>query len=678
MRESTLTRWISPGITRKFVFLNLLLFALAVTLTVLTIFAISIISGVRAYVAGEGLYAKYQKDSVFYLRRYVQTGNEPDYRRFSDDIQVPLGDGEARRALERPSPDRVDAARSFQTAQNAADDVPAMVKMFLRFRHVSFMAAAIRIWGEGDELTDQLADLGRRAHERVSSGKLSPREQADYIDKIDDLNERLIVLENDFSQTLSGGSRWITGIVFKSLLLADLVLLVIGFVASTMLGRSVVNEIGEISTAVGRIAQGDLSARCTVEGSDEFVHLAEGVNQMASSIEHAQRELKLARDNALQASRVKSEFLANMSHEIRTPLNVVLGYTDVLADEIDEQQNEDMKEHLDAIRRAGRRLNRTIQGILDFSKIEARAFELRPQSVKLATLLERHVDDIRILAEQKSLRLRCVIEEPKATVLFDEYCLSGALTNLLQNAIKFTEEGSVTARLYRGSDRNLRISIVDTGIGIEAAYLARIFEPFSQEESGYTRRFEGNGLGLALTRSYLQLNSASISVQSQKGQGSTFTIAFSPESELKLAPAPPIENGHANAAVRPPAARRPSILVVEDDLDNQILIRTILKKSYEVRVASSADEARRELAADNGPPIELILMDWSLKGDEDGVTLTRNLRVDERYKKTPVVALTAHASVEDRKLAQATGFDAFLGKPIDRDELFRTLDRLVH
>ena len=259
----------------------------------------------------------------------------------------------------------------------------------------------------------------------------------------------------------------------------------------------------------------------------------------------------MARDNALQASRVKSEFLANMSHEIRTPLNVVLGYTDVLADEIDSQENEEMKEHLDAIRRAGRRLNRTIQGILDFSKIEARAFELRPQSVKLATMLEHHINDIRILAEQKNLRLRCVIDDPKATVLFDEYCLSGALTNLLQNAIKFTEEGSVTARLYRGSDRSLKISITDTGIGIEPGYLARIFEPFSQEESGYTRRFEGNGLGLALTRSYLQLNSATISVQSQKGQGSTFSISFAPESELQLTTRSPAEaNGVTKGMAR--------------------------------------------------------------------------------------------------------------------------------
>src|ERR1700676_1339407 len=139
MRESALTRWISPGITRKFVFLNFLLFALAVALTALTMFVITIVSGVRAYVGGEGLYAKYQKDAVFYLRRYAQGANEADYKKFSDAILVPLGDGNARRALDKASPDRDNAERFFRAGQNSPNDVPSLVKLFLRFRHVGFM-----------------------------------------------------------------------------------------------------------------------------------------------------------------------------------------------------------------------------------------------------------------------------------------------------------------------------------------------------------------------------------------------------------------------------------------------------------------------------------------------------------------------------------------------------------
>jgi signal transduction histidine kinase len=493
--------------------------------------------------------------------------------------------------------------------------------------------------------------------------------------RVDDLTDRWIAFEERYLRSFVNGSLLVSGTTIYTLLVCDLILLLLGFLFFSYFGRTVVKQIDRVSVAVNRIAQGDLSARCTVGFGPEFSQLAEGINQMATNIGHNQTELKFARDKALQASRVKSEFLANMSHEIRTPLNVVIGYTDLLSAQIPAEGNGEVQENLDAIRRAGRRLIRTIQGILDFSKIEAHSFDLRPETLQLGKTLERHVQDMRVLAERKSLELICSVEEPRATVLFDEYCLSGALTNLLQNAIKFTKEGSIKASLYRGPDRRLRVTVKDTGIGIDIGYLSRIFEPFSQEESGYSRAFEGNGLGLALTKRYLELNGATVEVQSRKGHGSTFTIAFSTESEIKSAitqlpsnvpniDTPPEKNGV-----------RATILLVEDDEDNQSLTRKLLEARFDVRVASSAEDARRELAANS---INLILMDWSLRGAEDGVSLTRSLRQDERFKGIPVVALTAHALPEDRKLATATGFDGFLGKPINRGELFRTLDLLIH
>jgi CheY-like chemotaxis protein len=154
-----------------------------------------------------------------------------------------------------------------------------------------------------------------------------------------------------------------------------------------------------------------------------------------------------------------------------------------------------------------------------------------------------------------------------------------------------------------------------------------------------------------------------------------FTITFSAASELRPTIKPPSQSAPSNGVVRHTNGRRAAILVVEDDEDNQSLIRKTLENQFEVRIASSADEARRELEEHS---VDLILMDWSLHGAEDGVTLTRSLRQDDRFKKIPVVAVTAHALPEDRKLSVATGFDAFLGKPIDRDELFRTLDLLIH
>ncbi|HJU11187.1 MAG TPA: ATP-binding protein, partial [Candidatus Binataceae bacterium] len=613
---------------------------------------------------------------VYDLRRYVLEGNETDYTKFVENLKVPLGDGKARRALDQSKPDITAAAHFFLEGQNDPEDIPGLIKLFTVFRRVPFMDAAIRIWHDGDEEVDQLKQLGWEAHLSVRRGTLSQGDKEKFVARIDALNDKLIFLENTFSRTLGAGTRWVARDLLIALLLSDLAFLVLGSVVFTFLGRSVVKGIDRVGQAVDSIAEGNLAARCVIDSSDELARLAKGVNQMASNIENTQQELRVARDSALQSTRLKSEFLANMSHEIRTPLNVVLGYTDLLGEEIDANTNEDVREHFDAIRRAGTRLYRTIEGILDFSKIEAGAFEVHRQPIQLPMVLDRHVQDLQILAARKDIQLRCIINERKAAVLFDESCLTGALTNLLQNAIKFTNEGFVTARLYRDSDGLLKMAISDTGIGIEPSYLPHLWEPFSQEQTGYTRAFEGNGLGLALTKRYLELNGATLEVESRKAHGSTFTISFAPSSEITAAH-DEVFNVAANGAnSRPSNGKGPCVLVVEDDLDNQNLMRTILSARYDVLAASSAYEVRK-LLAEGGETIELIIMDFSLHGKEDGVSLARSLHTDKRYANIPIVALTAHASTEDRKRAMASGFAAFLSKPVDRSELFQTLSHLL-
>ena len=146
-------------------------------------------------------------------------------------------------------------------------------------------------------------------------------------------------------------------------------------------------------------------------------------------------------------------------------------------------------------------------------------------------MLERLLADFRLIAERKGIALTCTIDAPGASVVFDEYCLTQAVTNLLDNAIKFPERGAITCRLYRATDGTLCLEIRDTGIGISEEYLSHLFEPFSQEHSGTVRQFQGSGLGLALTRKYLELNGAKISVQTEKDKGTAFTIHFSRQSE---------------------------------------------------------------------------------------------------------------------------------------------------
>jgi signal transduction histidine kinase/ActR/RegA family two-component response regulator len=379
--------------------------------------------------------------------------------------------------------------------------------------------------------------------------------------------------------------------------------------------------------------------------------------------------LEHALDAALEASRVKSAFIANTSHEIRTPLNVITGYVDLIGDHLAEQNDESLKDYVEGTKRACARLLRTIGNMLDMSKIEAGAFDLAPTQLEIGRWLEHLLADLRVMAEQKGIALTCTIDAPNASVVFEEYCLTQALKNLLDNALKFTERGSVSCRLYRATDGTLCLEIRDTGIGIGEEYLPHLFEPFSQERSGLARQFQGSGLGLALTRKYLELNGARISVQTERGQGTTFTIHFSPESEDK--------KRQPRQSAKPPreASPRPVILVVDDDAETQQYMRAVLQQRYDVLSAASGKEMREVLEA--RPDVALVLMDLALDTDEDGLTLTRYLRGQERWRQLPIIAVTAFAAPEDRERALEAGCDDYLSKPISRQNLFAEIDALV-
>ena len=247
----------------------------------------------------------------------------------------------------------------------------------------------------------------------------------------------------------------------------------------------------------------------------------------------ADLELARARDAALESTRLKSAFLANTSHEIRTPLNVILGYTDLVGEHLADIGDHTQDAYLEALGRAGRRLLKTIQQILDYSRMEARALTFNPSAIALAPFIEDQAHDFNVLAAEKGLKLRLEIAESDATVRFDEYCLQSALSNLLQNAIKFTDRGEIVLGLDRDSTGTLKLEVRDTGIGIDNDYLPRLFEPFSQEQTGHHRRFEGAGLGLAFARKCVELGGARISAVSRKGEGSIFTIAFSRACEIR-------------------------------------------------------------------------------------------------------------------------------------------------
>ena len=468
---------------------------------------------------------------------------------------------------------------------------------------------------------------------------------------------------------------------FVSYVAIALVVLVVAFIVAYAISilpkRIILEPILQLAATARRVSENkDYSVRDQVSVRAEVGTMVDAFNEMLGQIEKNDTELQHARDDAVEASRLKSAFLANMSHEIRTPLNIILGYNDLIGEMLTESGNDQASNLFEPVRRASHRLLQTINGILDISKIETHQFGLDQRPLALAPVIARQEQEFRVLAEPRRVSLRTEIQEPAAAVVFDEYCLTQALGNLINNALKFTEHGEVVVRLYRDGNGQLAIDVRDTGVGIDPHYLPQLFQAFSQEDSSYTRQFEGTGLGLALTKRYLELNAATIAVRSEKGKGSVFTIAFSSSSEVPITAVAVSQNEDLRPPQAqpepPPRPQRPLVLVVEDDADTRLVMRAILDDRYAVAEASSGEEVRRMLS-EHGHTIQAILMDLSLKGDEDGLEITSHLRRLNGWREVPIIATTAHAFAEDRDRALAAGCDNFLAKPIQPHLLLEAL-----
>ena len=239
-----------------------------------------------------------------------------------------------------------------------------------------------------------------------------------------------------------------------------------------------------------------------------------------------QHELLVAKEKAEESDRMKSEFLSQMSHEIRTPLNIILSYNSFLKDELSETVNEDIKISFDSIDSAGKRLLRTIDMILNLAAIQKGNISFTLNPVDLRDILFSMSKEFEFYARKKKLYLKIKIPAEKIIVLGDDYILSEVFQNLLNNALKYTNEGGIEINVDLIPDNKVKVDVKDTGIGISEKYLPNLFLPFTQEETGYTRKFEGNGLGLALVKNYLDLLKADIRVKSEKNKGTTFTIIF--------------------------------------------------------------------------------------------------------------------------------------------------------
>jgi signal transduction histidine kinase/ligand-binding sensor domain-containing protein/ActR/RegA family two-component response regulator len=388
------------------------------------------------------------------------------------------------------------------------------------------------------------------------------------------------------------------------------------------------------------------------------------------TVQEQKREIERLLREAQQASRSKSEFLANMSHEIRTPMNGVLGMTDlVLGTPLTAEQ----REYLETARFSADSLLTLLNDILDFSKIEAGRLDLSPIVFPIRESLEQIGKMFAVPLRVKQLEYTMdVTPEVPQLVVGDPDRLRQIILNLIGNAIKFTERGSIRLSVRRAEGANdiLHFAVSDSGIGIPADKQELIFEAFRQADGSMARKYGGTGLGLAICSRLVELMGGSIDVESEEGRGSTFhfTARFAAADQNAAEVPLGLHNlfGPVKKVVAPPA-RRLRILLAEDNIVNQRLASRLLeKRGHQVIVASSGKEALARLEQES---FDAILMDVQMP-DMDGLETTARIRaLQPPGVRTPIIALTAHSMKGDRERCLAAGMDNYVSKPINADEL---------
>lgn len=358
-----------------------------------------------------------------------------------------------------------------------------------------------------------------------------------------------------------------------------------------------------------------------------------------------------------ESGRIKSQFLSNMSHELRTPMVGILGFSELI---ISESKNADIKEMASLIHSGGTRLLETLNLILDFTKVESEKISLVNERCDIKLLAEEIFKTYSYTVQKKSLEMGFVAEGKNFCAFIDPRIFKQVINNLLNNAVKYTNEGKVTLILLSDS-KFITLKVKDTGIGIPENKIGLIFDEFRQASEGLNRHFGGAGLGLTLAKRFIELMGGKINVESIEGKGSEFTVIIPNAAESK-------DSGKMSD-IKPIRA-----LIVEDDEISYSLLKNIVEELCPADIATNLEDALNKIVTNK---YDFVIMDINLGSEDTGIDVTREIRLIEGYKNIPVIAVTAYAMKGDKNMFLESGLDAYVSKPFTRSELLKTINNCL-
>jgi hypothetical protein len=468
-------------------------------------FAMQTLSAVRAVVGAEGLWSKAQKDAIYYLGRYHRTHNEEDFANFERLMTVPKGDHIARVELMKEHGNLDMARMGFLQGRIHPDDIDNVIKLFTRFKNISYIQKAVKIWSQEDSIILRLEPLGNELHREIRASQPS-KEMTDLImEEMDPMNVQLTKLEDDFSYTLGEGSRWLENVVLTLLFTVALTVEVTGLLITISVSRSISKGLNEIDRATKKITAGNLSERVTVYSKDEIGQVALTINQMAEQLIGSNKELE--------------QFAYIASHDLQEPLRSISNYVGLFQKRYKGTLDEDGEKYLAAISRSTGRMQLLIKDMLDYSRIghDNQLLKLDCNSLVREVL---HDMEANITSSQTSVYV------DQMPVISGYLELKLVFQNLISNAIKFRKYKTQPRVNVMSKDHGKEwIFIVeDNGIGIEEKYFEKIFIIFQRLHS--QKEYPGTGIGLAHCRKIVERHGGRISVQSEPGHGSAFYFSI--------------------------------------------------------------------------------------------------------------------------------------------------------
>ncbi len=382
-----------------------------------------------------------------------------------------------------------------------------------------------------------------------------------------------------------------------------------------------------------------------------------------------------AKEKAEEMVRLKSYFFANMSHELRTPFVGILGFAEILKDVL---ENREEREYAEQILKSSKRLTDTLNKILNLSRIEFDKVEVKNKQVDVCELLKSIESFYSNSAKINNTTITSSVEEDNLTIYSDPKLLEDILNNLVSNAIKFTENGSISLSAKRIIDKNnarLLITVKDTGIGIPKEKQSLVWQEFRQASEGFNRSFEGTGLGLTITKRYVELLNGTIALISEEHKGTSFIISL----PMTKTNAEILTEGKEIALIKKSKEKiksnvKPKLLYVEDDAVALEFISIILRSAYDVDTAINAATALEYTARKE---YDILMLDINLGRGMDGVELMQRIREIDYYKNVPTVAVTAYAAELDKTEFLSKGFTHYISKPFTQKELHKLLAEIT-